>query len=298
MLVIPKQSFQPDQLSNMPSVVAAVGQLERGEQTGYEHWQFVVCFKKKLRLGGVRAIFGPYRAELTNSAAANAYCTKEETRVAGTSFSYGRFPKPRGEKRAWEEIRQAAKIGDFDSIDPDVYIRNYGNLKKIAVDNMKPEEIEREVVVFWGKTGTGKSRRAWEEAGLDAYPKTPTTKYWDGYSGQERVVVDEFRGQVDISHVLRWFDRYPTIVEVKGSSVVFRARKIWITSNLDPREWYPNLDADTKAALMRRLKIIHFPGLGIMTAPPQNQRNPSVYENWARSLIEDQGPTPDFLSVQ
>lgn len=34
----------------------------------------------------------------------------------------------------------------------------------------------REVHCFWGTTGSGKSFRAWAEAGLDAYPKDPRTK--------------------------------------------------------------------------------------------------------------------------
>lgn len=123
---------------------------------------------------------------------------------------------------------------------------------------MKPIAEERKIKVFWGATGTGKSRKAWEEAGWDAYPKDPNTKFWDGYSGQENVVIDEFRGRIDIAHVLRWFDRYPVVVEVKGSSQVFRAKNIWITSNLDPRCWYPDLDEETKKALLRRLEIVHW----------------------------------------
>ena len=56
-------------------------------------------------------------------------------------------------------------------------------------------------------------------------PKDPRTKFWDGYRNQENVVIDEFRGAIDIAHILRWFDRYPVIVEVKGSSVVLSAKK-------------------------------------------------------------------------
>lgn len=113
--------------------------------------------------------------------------------------------------------------------------------------------------MFWGATGTGKSRRAWDEAGLSAYPKDPRTKFWDGYRGQENVVIDEFRGAIDISHMLRWLDRYPVIVEVKGSATVLSAKKIWITSNISPDDWYPDLDAETKAALRRRFQqVIHF----------------------------------------
>ena len=112
------------------------------------------------------------------------------------------------------------------------------------------------MVCYWGATGTGKSRRAWDEAGLDAYPKDPRTKFWDGYRGQEHVVMDEFRGAIDIGHILRWLDRYPVIVEVKGSSVVLKASKIWITSNLHPRSWFMELDEITYLALERRLEII------------------------------------------
>jgi len=58
--------------------------------------------------------------------------------------------------------------------------------------------------------------------------------------------------------MLRWLDRYPVSVETKGGAMPLAARTIWITSNLDPRMWYPELDADTLAALLRRLNIIHF----------------------------------------
>lgn len=116
--------------------------------------------------------------------------------------------------------------------------------------------------MFWGRTGTGKSLRAWEEAGVEAYAKDPRTKWWCGYNGQRNVIIDEFRGSVDIAHLLRWFDRYPVRVELKGSTRPFAAENIWITSNLDPRHWYPDLDSETQNALLRRLtNIIHFPYL-------------------------------------
>jgi len=69
---------------------------------------------------------------------------------------------------------------------------------------------------------------------------------------------DEFRGGIDIGHLLRWLDRYPVIVEVKGGATALAARKIWITSNIAPIAWYPELDAETFAALRRRLQVTHF----------------------------------------
>lgn len=116
----------------------------------------------------------------------------------------------------------------------------------------------RSCKVFWGATGTGKSRRAWEEASFSAYAKDPRTKFWDGYENQANVVLDEFRGGIDIAHLLRWLDRYPVRVEIKGASKPLNASLFWITSNLDPVDWYPEADVETKAALLRRLEITHF----------------------------------------
>ncbi len=112
--------------------------------------------------------------------------------------------------------------------------------------------------MYWGDTGSGKSHRAWEEAGDDAYSKDPLTKWWDGYQGQTNVVIDEFRGVVAVSHLLRWFDKYPCSVETKGGKQPLCAKNIWITSNLAPTAWYPELDAESFRALERRLIITHF----------------------------------------
>lgn len=253
LLTIPHAHFTPFK----PDAVAYIkGQLELGE-LGFLHWQVLVHFPRKLRLRGVKSIFGEQcHAEPTRSEAADDYVWKEDTRVDGTQFELGTRAVRRGNSHDWEQVRDSAKRGALDDIPGDIYVRMYGNLKRIATDHMRPAPIERTIKVFWGRTGSGKSRRAWEEAGMDAYPKDPRTKFWDGYRDQPHVVMDEFRGDIDISHVLRWFDRYPVIVEIKGASVVLKATNIWITSNIPPSSWYPQLDEMTMDALLRRLEIV------------------------------------------
>lgn len=257
LLTIPHAEFLP----YLPPTVSYIkGQLEQGNDTGYLHWQILVVFKRKLRLRGVKDIFGnTVHAEPSRSVAANEYVWKDDTRVPNTQYELGILPMQRSKDTDWEAVRTAAKRGQLDVIPGDVFCRYYGNIKRIATDYCQPLAIERQVTVMWGPTGVGKSRRAWSEAGLDAYPKDPRTKFWDGYRDHQHIVIDEFRGDIDVAHILRWFDRYPVIVEVKGSSVVFKATHIWITSNLPPREWYPTLDPATFDALMRRLNVIHVP---------------------------------------
>ena len=230
------------------------GQLEQGEG-GLLHWQFIVYLKKKSRSAAVRKLYPGGHVELTRSAAAEEYVWKEDTRIPDTQFEIGKKSLKRNSPVDWDNVWESAKKGKLDDIPADIKIRCYSNLKRIHQDHLKPEALEKEVKVFIGPTGTGKSRRAWEEAGPEAYPKDPRSKFWDGYRGQKNVVIDEFRGSIDIAHLLRWLDRYPVNVEVKGSSTALAARKVWITSNIPPREWYPEVDQETFQALLRRFEV-------------------------------------------
>lgn len=256
LLTIPHENFLPF----LPPGIAYIrGQLESGSTTGYLHWQLLVICERSRRLGWIKTIFGDrIHGELSRSAAADEYVWKDDTRVANTQFELGRRPVRRNCKRDWAAIYESAKSGSMDDIDPSVLVCHYGSLKRIAQDHLQPVAIVRQTLVYWGPTGLGKSRRAWELAGWGAYPKDPRSKFWDGYKGQTTVVLDEFRGAIDISHLLRWTDRYPVIVEVKGSSTVLMADTIYITSNLHPKDWYPGLDDSTIDALLRRLTITHF----------------------------------------
>ena len=73
----------------------------------------------------------------------------------------------------------------------------------------------------------------------DAFWKAPESKWWDGYSGQETVVLDDFKDYamplVELQRLLDW---YPLWVEVKGGSVPMMAKRYVLTSNTSPDDWY------------------------------------------------------------
>jgi len=254
MLTIPQADFVPYLATG---VAHLEGQLERGAG-GYIHWQLVATFSRKVSRRQVTELFPTAHSEPTRSSAARAYVFKEETSIKDTYFQLGELPIRRNNKQDWDFIFASAVAGNFDVIPAQIRFQSYRTIRAISSDHQTPVGMVRTSNVFWGPTGSGKSRRAWEEAGLDAYSKDPRTKFWDGYTGQENVVIDEFRGSIDISHVLRWLDRYPVRVEIKGSSVCLCAKKFWFTSNLPPRLWYPELDGQTFDALNRRLIVEEF----------------------------------------
>ena len=244
----------------VPALIEGVcyvrGQLEQGEG-GLEHYQVFFITHRKVSLAQVRGMWTPFIGhwELTRSKAAEDYVWKDLSRI-GEPFEFGERPFKRNSSTDWEQVKRLAQSGQLEEIPGDVYVRYYPNLCRIRTDALQPVAMDRMCTVFWGPTGTGKSHRAWRLAGHDAFSKDPRTKFWCGYQRQVNVVIDEFRGSVDISHLLRWIDKYPVRVEVKGSSVPLMATSFFVTSNLHPSAWYPELDRETYLALERRLTIV------------------------------------------
>jgi len=125
------------------------------------------------------------------------------------------------------------------------------------------------VEVYYGSTGTGKTRKAYEEMGYDEsttwrwVPQAGTT-FYDGYYGQENVIFDEFRGQLPLGSLLTLLDGYPCRVQIKGGSVHWAPKKIILTSPTKPSEWYATVGSDKIDQLLRRIdKSTEFKAIGI-----------------------------------
>ena len=233
------------------------GQKEKGA-SGFIHWQFIAAFSRPVRLAAIKNLWPEAHAEPTRSEKAEDYCHKEESAIPDTEFTLGARLLKRNSSTDWDLVKKSAVSGDFASIPSDIFIRYYSSLRRIAADHATPIDMVRTTNIYWGPSGTGKTRLARQLAGEDVYIKNPNTKWWDGYRGQQNVIIDEFRGRIDVSYLLLWLDRYKCSVEIKGSSLPLCAINFWICSNMDPSTWYPELDADSYGALKRRVVITHF----------------------------------------
>lgn len=115
------------------------------------------------------------------------------------------------------------------------YQRGLENYLKI-IKPIPVRDFKTDIFYYWGPPGTGKSRRALEEAqAVDAnsiYYK-PRGLWWDGYAQQTCVIIDDFYGWIKYDEMLKIMDRYPYKVQIKGGFEEFTSKKIWITSNVD-----------------------------------------------------------------
>ena len=120
----------------------------------------------------------------------------------------------------------------------------------------KPRSWECSVYWFYGETGTGKSKKAFELVDPDDYYVCmPTSKWWDGYDAHSDVIIDDIRSNFSTySEFLRIIDRYAYKVETKGGTRQLLAKRIFITSPFHPKDIWQNIE--DKQQLLRRIKVI------------------------------------------
>jgi hypothetical protein len=211
--------------------------------------QGFVSFANPRTMAGVSQLFRPSAPHLEPTGGtpeqAITYCQKDETRDPAAGFGFLEFgDRPAGpgqgsrtdlaeigkRLRDGETIKAVAEdhAGDF--------IRYHRGLVAYAALFSAPRTFKTEVYWFYGSTGSGKSYAARELAGEGAFWKSmDSSKWWDGFDGTANVVMDDYRCNFStFTFLLRLFDEYPLQLEIKGGTVNFAARKIFVTAPYPP----------------------------------------------------------------
>lgn len=81
--------------------------------------------------------------------------------------------------------------------------------------------------------------------------------WFDGYEGEETLIIDDFYGWCPHSMLLRVLDRYPFRCPVKGGFTWGLWKNVIITSNKHPKDWYEKFDWRDDEALRRRIHAIY-----------------------------------------
>lgn len=225
-----------DQSNDMSYVVY---QHEVGQQ-GTDHLQGYMEFSKQQRFSAIKRLMPSAHWEKRRGTQKQAedYCSKEESRVAGP-WRFGQA-KAQGTRTDIEGAKRILDTGGTlrDCADADflTFCKYHKAFDRYKTDITAVRSWEMDVKVYWGDAGTGKTRKAHED-NPGAYFK-PTGDWWDGYNGEECVILDDFYGQMQWGFLLKLLDRYPLRVPFKGGFHQFTSKRIIFTSNVDITDWY------------------------------------------------------------
>lgn len=180
----------------------------------------------------------------------NPKFTGKICRLKGTEIVTKGTPLKQGKRNDLEDIKAMIDAGmnmkDVADEHFGSYVRYHAGFDKYARLKQKKDRGKPTVLIFWGKSGTGKSVMARNLAPVeddDVYwlsqPHSRNSPlWWDGYEGQSTVVIDEFYGWMRYNLFLRLIDYGGMRVENKGGSVPMTATTFIFTSNEPPNEWY------------------------------------------------------------
>lgn len=214
--------------------------LEEGSVEHTPHIQGYVSFFNTKTLAQAKVFLGGDKVhlELAKGTPADnvAYCSKD-----GQVYTRGDLPNP-GARTDIVAVRkmvaEGKTMGDIAQV-----ATSYQSIRMAEVlMRYKPlQEREKPTVKwYWGATGTGKTRKAYEELGYaDTWVSPESLKWFDGYDGQSGVIIDDFRGSSAAFHfLLKLLDRYPLKVPIKGGYVNWVPKTIIITSAHPPQTVY------------------------------------------------------------
>lgn len=268
-----------------------VWQLEQAPSTGQLHYQMYFelykahypnFIKECLLQDSTAHIEGREKAR----EAAKFYCMKSDSRVAGP-FEWGNWVDEKEKGRAAKRT-DIDKIKDEISEGKSMFEIMHNNWKTaVRIPNgiriYRQAHLQKEatgalraihVTLLIGSTGSGKSRRAYEEALevtaadyepndlpvfiMDSTSISGDTLWFDGYEGGP-LVIDELHNWIPIAALLKLLDIYPLRVATKGGFTWANWRHVWITTNLPIDEWTDRgkpIEPAHLAALKRRIHRI------------------------------------------
>lgn len=250
----------------------AVFQQEVGA-SGTVHFQGYLEFNARRRLTAIRKLPHSDRMHLEKRRGtreeARAYAMKQDTRDLGP-YEFGQWvAAAQGKRSDLSEFCDALKSGKSiaevaEEMTP-TYVRYHRGLTSFL--SLRPVSRPEPPVVslYYGPPGCGKTKSFYDvETAEDSWVSPPgcAMSWFDGYIGQSAILLDDFDGKaskVPLSTLLQVLDRYPIRVPVKGGFTWFVPKRVYVTTNIHPSEWYDwsGRLAQFKA-LQRRFTVVHF----------------------------------------
>lgn len=248
-------------------------------ESGTPHLQGFVHFENAKTMSAIHKISGWKRTALKEAESplsAIDYCKKgtqsheewSKDNIKGVTYGIGADIWERGEFRqgrrtelsaVYDQIKAGASVDEVAWNNPDVYERAHKSMERLEDIRLRQNrrDFMTEGIWIFGGTGCGKSRYAYTTQ-PKAYNYPYDGGWWDAYKNQETVIIDEFRGQILFSDMLRMVNINPNfnVRRRNREPMPFMSKLVIVTCSMEPKYVFKNLHKDDKMEqLYRRFKI-------------------------------------------
>lgn len=291
-----------------------VYQYERAD-SGTLHWQGYVEFINRKTYNAARALLkAPGAACFARRGTpeeASIYCKKPEGRVEhAVPYEFGEMaPHQQGQRTDIIALRDALISGKRkrEIIEDDTLLPTYAKFYKFAdrIEGYYPPErtTPRKIYLLIGPPRCGKTRSVMEQfrgpnrANLFKVPLNGKTMWFDGYDKNTDALVDDFVGAAShlaLADFLRLIDPWGVEqVQVKGAFCWWNPERIFITTNIYPKDWYKweNRAIQYEAIAERFTAVFDFYEMEVNGDPPVggNDLLPYIHEDYITHGISLQG---------
>jgi hypothetical protein len=229
-------------------------QAEVCPTTGKEHIQGYIQALRSRKIGWLKknisskAHFEPAKGSVEDNI---KYCSKEPR--SRPVITWG-TAKSQGQRTDLEIVAEMVKkktpLKAIVEEHTKTFIKFHRGIER-AISILVPQrDWPTKLIILIGPTGCGKTSAIYSEYKKEQiYDKDPDTVWFDGYVGQEVVLIDEFNGKIPYTTMLKLSDRYPMQVQTKGGHVNFCPRILIVTSNIHPDLWW--IGNDCKSIVRR-----------------------------------------------
>lgn len=187
------------------------------------------------------------------------YCSK-----GGIFLELGKQPvegkrgKPeQGKRTDLDRVKSIIDLGGtlhhVANLEFNAFCRYYKSFQKY----MEMQYVHRtgppKIIWIFGPTGCGKTRFATELC-PDSFYMKPVGKWWDGYTQQKVLIIDDFDGSWPFRDFLKVLDRYPYIGQTKGGTLPINSPVTVITCDRSIEDVFSDKDDHEVEQLVRRVR--------------------------------------------
>lgn len=229
---------------------------------GSPHLHAFLKLNKRVRWSATRFDLGEYHGNYQPAKswrAVQEYCKKDGDYISNIDLKAARQKQSKMKKE--DLLKDPEALMDSGKLNPMQlcsFLKNSAAYKMLLQQKRKPPvEMPEKKRHFWiwGPSNTGKTTWLRNKMQEGEWFQMPTNNDWNGYSGEENLYIDEYKGQLTVQELNRICDGGAKVNTKGGTTMLSWTPIVYVLSNFSPEVCYGRCDSALLDTLLNRFQV-------------------------------------------